>query len=217
MLDNDLFFAYDVLIIKEKRRIVKGKMKFSLFTVPAACFNRALIVSQYEQLKGLEESMEFDQAGTVSGTEGMKKEMRELPPALRRRVSKQYIGAALFAAVTVLCMVMLQSWGYVIGFLFAGYIMLLGRQTCKQWERGKIICKRVICLKVQRIPLMKNKLIVILRDIDAAIGDETGIHNYYVPTNGKDAAQFSEGVILNIYVESENSTELLAWQAVDVL
>lgn len=139
-----------------------------------------------------------------------------LPPALQRRVMKQYGGAALVALFTIVCMVMLQSWGYMIGFLFSGYLAWIGRDLVRRWYKGEIICKRVICLKVQKLPLMKNRLIVVLRDMDAAPGDENGIQNYYVPTSSKEAAQFSERAILNIYVEAGRHSELLAWQVVDV-
>lgn len=140
-----------------------------------------------------------------------------LPPALQKRVLKQYGGAVLIAAFSVLCAVVMHSFGYLIGFLFAGYIGWLGYDMSRRWHKGEIICKKVVCLKVQKVPLMKNKLIVVLRDLDAHIGDENSVHNYYVPTSSKEAAQFSEKVILHIYVEAGRHSELLAWQVVDVV
>ena len=140
-----------------------------------------------------------------------------VPPALQRRVMKQYGGAAIVAVFTIICMVMLQSWGYMIGFLFSGYLAWIGKDMVRRWYNGEIICRKVVCLKVQKVPLMKNKLIVVLRDIDAEIGDENAIRNYYVPTSSKEAAQFSERVIMNIYVEAGRHSELLAWQIVDIL
>jgi hypothetical protein len=140
----------------------------------------------------------------------------EFPPALQRRVVKQYGGAAVIAVLTILCIVALDSWGYAIGFLFAAYIAWLGRSIIHKWYDGKIISKRVMCINVRKIPLMKNKYTVMLKDLNPAVGGEAGVRNYYVPTSNKEAAQFAERVILNIYLEGENSTELLAWQAVDI-
>lgn len=139
-----------------------------------------------------------------------------LPPALRQRVLKQYFGAALVAMLAILSIIIMQSWEFAIGFLISAYLVWLGAGIIRKWQQGQIVCKRVMCLKVQKIPLMKNKLIVVLKDMDAAAGDEKGIYNFYVPTSSKAAAQFSEKIILHIYIEAENAVELLAWQAIDV-
>lgn len=139
-----------------------------------------------------------------------------LPPALRQRVLKQYFGAALVALFAILSMIIMQSWEFAIGFLISVYLVWLGSNMIRKWQQGKIVCKRVMCLKAQKIPLMKNKLIVVLKDLDAAAGDEKGVYNFYVPTSSRAAAQFSEKIVLHIYIEAENPVELLAWQAIDV-
>ena len=113
-------------------------------------------------------------------------------------------------------MVAMNSWGYAIGFLFAAYIAWMGRDMVNKWCNGKIISKRVMCLRVQKMPLMKNKLVVMLKDLDASIDKEDSVKNYYIPTSGKEAAMFAERIVLNIYLEGNNSTELLAWQAIDM-
>ena len=132
-----------------------------------------------------------------------------LPPALRQRVLKQYFGAALVALFAILSMIIMQSWEFAIGFLLSAYVVWLGSNMIRKWQQGKIACKRTMCLT-------KNKLIVVLKDLDAAAGDEKGVYNFYVPTSNKAAAQFSEKIVLHIYIETENAVELLAWQAVDV-
>lgn len=164
----------------------------------------------------MEVLMRNDVNNPASAPEQFDEERTQVPPALQRRVVKQYGGAALIACVTILCMVVLDSWGYAIGFLFAAYIGWMGRDIISKWYSGKIVAKRVMCLKVQKIPLMKNKLIVMLKDLRTEAGEEASVKSYYIPTSSKDAAQFAERVIMNIYLENENSTELLAWQAIDV-
>lgn len=140
----------------------------------------------------------------------------ELPPALQQRVLRQYGGAALVAAFSVLSIIMMNSWEFLIGFLISAYLAWLGYSLVRKWRNGLIVCKQVVCLKAQKLPLTKNKLIVVLKDLNAQAGDEKSVHNFYVPTSSKAAAQFSERAVLNIYIETENAVELLAWQVVDV-
>lgn len=140
----------------------------------------------------------------------------ELPPALHQRVLKQYGGAALVAALSVLCMIVMQSWEFLAGFLISAYLAWLGYNIVLKWRAGQIVCKKVVCLKAQKLPLTKTKLIVVLKDLEAENGDEKGVYNFYVPTSNKAAGQFSERIILNIYIEAQNAAELLAWQVVDV-
>ena len=139
-----------------------------------------------------------------------------LPFALQKRVTQQYIGAAMVAALTIACLIFLQSIGYVVGFVFAGYLVWMGWDIVNRWRSGNIACRRVVCLKAQRMPLMKNKQVVVLKKIGMDSGEEATVRTYFVPASGRDAAQFSERMILDVYVEAKNASELIAWQAIDL-
>ena len=139
-----------------------------------------------------------------------------IPLALQRKIHRHYTGAFFVTLLTIVCIIAMKNWGYLIGFLFAAYLVWLGVDIGLRWKNGEIVCKRAVCIKVKKVPFSKNKMVVLLRDLDAQIGDETGVMNFYLPESGKDTAQFAERTIFNIYVGARNTTELLAWQAIDL-
>ena len=136
------------------------------------------------------------------------------PAALKRRIAKHYVAACIVVLLSLVCVLMLQSAGYLIGLLFAGYLAWLGWNLQRRWVKGEIVAKRMLCLSVRKVPLAKDRLVVVLTDLATTEGAKT----FYVPADGKDAAAFAKGMILEVYVESRpGASELIAWQAMDMV
>ena len=138
-----------------------------------------------------------------------------VPEALRQRILKQYAGAGCVALLTLACLFVLKGIGYMVGFLFAAYLVWMGVDIKLRWQKGDIICRRVICLKAHKAPLLKSRYVVVLKD-QIAVDGENPVKTYYVPSSDKNAMQFSERMILDVFTEKRNPAELIAWQAVDV-
>lgn len=137
-----------------------------------------------------------------------------LPPSLRKRCGKQFLGAIAVALVTMLCAIYFGQWQYCVGFLFSGYIAWVGVDIVRRCRNGRIVYKQMICIRVKKVPMMKGKIIIALREADVPVGDERAVHQYLIPASNRSAALLTENALVNIYFDLHTPSELLAWQVI---
>ena len=156
--------------------------------------------------------LEEEEQGTVRPT--FFQMLAMLPPSLQKRCGKQFFGAIAVALVTMLCAVYFGQWQYCVGFLGSGYVAWLGADIVLRCRNGKIVYKQMICIRAKKVPLMKNKIIVVMREADVPAGDERAVHQYLIPASNRSAALLTENALVNIYFDLHTPSELLAWQVI---
>lgn len=143
-------------------------------------------------------------------------EHSELPEPLRNRLIKQYLGAAFVGILTIICTVVLDDFGCLIGFFFSGFLVWIGRDIIARWNKGKIVCKRVVCQKVKRNPLRRSKTSVIFKDCTVNVNDGSNLYKFQIPTSKQTTGMLFEGCVVDIYIDTANVAELVAWHLIDV-
>lgn len=136
-----------------------------------------------------------------------------LPQILQNRCNKQFLGAALVLLISMVCALYFGNVLYfAIGLGFAFFIAGLGVRLLWRCKIGKIVYKQMECVKNYSLPMAKSKTLI-LREYDIPVGDERGIHKYQI-ANTKDTGMLTKGTLLNIYVDLDAPSELLAWQVI---
>ena len=85
------------------------------------------------------------------------------------------------------------------------------------YASGKLICKRMVCIQASRILKNKEQLYLIMKEIDAAAGDESKIHKYFLSVSKRESKMFTPNVVINAYIRPDNPHELVVWEIVDFL
>lgn len=137
-----------------------------------------------------------------------------LPQALRKRCNSQFAGAAMVLLVASICALYFRHIIYaLVGLCFGGIIAWMGIRLLNRCRSGKVVYKQMECIKAHTVPLLKSKTILVLREADVPVGDERGVHQYLIQSS-KETGMLTKGTLLNIYVDLDSPTELLAWQII---
>lgn len=133
------------------------------------------------------------------------------PIALNQRVWKHYGGAAIVAFLSIICAIVFESAGYLVGLLGAAYLVWTGIRLCRRWYNGKIVCQKTECISVKSVPLSSGWTILVLRRVDAPEDDESAVMTFHISSGKKDIRVLERGILLNAYWDVESPKELLCW------
>lgn len=136
-----------------------------------------------------------------------------LPEAMMRRFFGQFIAVLLIVALTVFLMIHFKTWRYCIGFLIALYIAYLAMDMVWGYQKGKIECRRMVCIKSQYIPV-KERLFIIMRDEGSTESTKENTRQFYLSTTRKNAALITPQTVLDVYFRPDNPLEITAWEIV---
>ena len=133
------------------------------------------------------------------------------PIALNQRVWKHYGGAAIIAFLSIICAIVFESAGYLVGLLGAAYLVWTGVRIRRRWFNGKIVCQKMECVSAKSLPLSNGWTIIVLRIVDALEDDESAVKTFHISSNKKDVRVLERGILLNAYWDIESPKELLCW------
>lgn len=139
-------------------------------------------------------------------------QLRALPPVLFKRFMKQLAGSIALAIFTVVLLVTTKELEYCWGFLFSIYLAYLGFSLVWDHAEEKIVCKPMVCIKTTR--LSKQRMYLILRDLDAPMTAKNAIHQFYVPASKMDLNLITPNTILNVYYDPRSPIEMTGWEII---
>lgn len=139
-------------------------------------------------------------------------QLRELPSVLFKRFMKQMAGSVTLALLTIILLVTTKEWEYCWGFLFSLYLAHLGFSLVWSHAEQKIICKPMVCIKATR--LSKQRMYLILRELDAPMMAENVTHQFYIPASEKDLSLISTNTILNVFYDPRSPVEMIGWEII---
>lgn len=133
-----------------------------------------------------------------------------LPAPLLKRFMKQIAGSLLMAVMTIVVMLFTKDWEYCWGFLFSLYIAYLGVSLVWKYREGKILCQSMACIKATR--LTKQRMFLILREMNPSPGATKTTHEFYIPASGKDLNLLTQNTIMDVYYDPSSPIEIIAWE-----
>ena len=136
-----------------------------------------------------------------------------LPEVMIRRFFGQIAAAALIVVFTVFLLIHFKVWQYCIGLLIALYLAYMAMDMVWNYNKGKIECKRMICIKSQHF-IRKSRVFVIMQDVDAKENTRDNTRQFYIATSKKNAALITPHTIMDIYFRPDNPLEVIAWEIV---
>lgn len=161
-----------------------------------------------------------DREELISSVPGQEKTFREciqeLPQALKIRFLKQMAGSIGILFLSVFFGYMTKSWECVVGLLFALYIAYIGMDIVWKYNANIIVRKTVRCISATKILGNKEQLYVVMRNLERKDATEPEIYKFYFPVSKKESGLFVPDVVLHIYINQKNPSEIIAWEMIDV-
>lgn len=137
-----------------------------------------------------------------------------MPAILQKRFFKQIGICVLLSLVCIVFMIYLQNSGISIGFLIVLYLAYTAFSIVWRYNDGKIICKKMAVLKANNL-LKQERVLVSLRELDEGGGKTGEVFRLFLNGNKHDLAMISSNVILDVYMDPRNPTEVIAWEITD--
>lgn len=138
--------------------------------------------------------------------------IHSMPSVLHKRFMKQLAGSAAMAILTLVLLVTTKEWAYCWGFLFSVYLAYLGLSLVWDYGEKKIICKPMVCIKASRVS--KERMYLILRDLDAPMMAENVTHQFYIPASKTELNLITTNTILNVYYDPRSPIEMVGWEII---
>lgn len=139
-----------------------------------------------------------------------------LPMALKGRFLKQIVGSLAVALIILFFAFVSKDWRCLLGLAFSLYIAYIGMDIVWKYDAGIIVRKKVRCISAAKVLGNKERLIVALRNLDRRNADEPETYKFYFPVSKKDSGLIAPDVVMDIYINSKNPSEILAWELTDI-
>lgn len=139
-----------------------------------------------------------------------------MPAALKRRFVKQLAGSCLVMLLILFFVLVSKDWRCLFGLGFVLYIAYIGLDIVWKYDAGIIIRKKVRCISSTKILNNKERLYVALRNLECRDTDEPEVYKFYLPVSKKESGLFAPDVVMYIYLNSKNPSEILAWELIDI-
>lgn len=136
-----------------------------------------------------------------------------LPKPLMERCIGQFFAALLVTVLSVVFMLYFKTFQFCIGFLIALYLAYIAMSIMWKCTEGKIECCRMVCIKAQR-KLRVGRVSVIMKDEKADEFTNENTRKYDIVTSGKKAALITAQTVMDLYINPDNPTEVIAWEIV---
>lgn len=150
------------------------------------------------------------------GELGFSEQLSLLPPILQKRFFKQLGLAILLAMVCIVMMVYFKTWGFALGLLISLYLTYMALDIVWRFASGKIERKVMVVLKANNL-LKQERVLVSLRELNGE-GDKTGsVYRLFLTGNKHDLAMIASNVVVDVYIDPRNVTEVIAWEITDFL
>lgn len=137
------------------------------------------------------------------------------PVPLQRRFFKQLLASIAIALITIIFMICLRFWGCCVGLLIGLYVAYLGFDVIWGYADGKIICRKMVCIKAHRPLLKRERLVLIMRLAEGEPEDGEPIKKFYLPASKQEIALITLNTVMQIYYRPTNQLEIVAWEIVD--
>lgn len=141
--------------------------------------------------------------------------LNDAPAILQRRFLKHCAVTLLICLFTILMAFYFHSWGYCIGFIIALYIGYLGCDLIYSFHSGKLICKTMVCIKVNRKG--KERIDIIARELEIEEPAKNTTHQFYVSGAKKELEMLTLNTVIAAYYRPNSPAELVAWEVLDYL
>ena len=138
-----------------------------------------------------------------------------LPMALKGRFLKQMAGSVAVALLILFFTIASKDWRCLLGLAFSLYIAYIGLDIVWKYDAGIIVRKKVRCISAAKVLGNKERLIVALRNLDRLNADEPETFRFYFPIAKKDSGLIVPDVMMDIYINRKNPSEVLAWELTD--
>lgn len=151
---------------------------------------------------------------TPDGDEGkgLAAAMLELPGPLATKFQKYIWTAVAFFVLIIVMLFVGKSVTYLWGMIFPVYFAYLALSLVWGWAEGKILCRKMRCIKSQR--RLREQLFLIMQTQDAPKGQEEEIFKFHIPVAKKEAELFTENTLLKVYYDPAQTGEMIAWEII---
>lgn len=136
------------------------------------------------------------------------------PLPLQKRFLKHMLASAAIAVITVVLMIYFRSWGYCIGMILGLYVAYVGFDVIWAYHDGKIISRKMVCIKAQRMP-NRERVYLVMRLAEGEPEDDEPIKKFYLAATKQEIAMITPNTVMQIYYRPNNYLEIVAWEIVD--
>ena len=143
-------------------------------------------------------------------------QLHEMPAILQSKFVKYVLVAFGLVILSVAMVFYFKSWTYSAGLLGSLFVLYLGMDLVWSFHSGKLICKKMICIKVTKIP-KQERLIVYMKDLDPTVSPKEAIHQFYAIGAKRELKMFETNTVMNIYYRPSNPLEISAWEVIDYI
>lgn len=141
-------------------------------------------------------------------------QLASLPQVVQQRFMKQMAASLVILLLTLILAAYFRSWEYSVGLLISLYFAYMGFDIVWSHSSGKLVCKRVLCVKASKVLGSSEQLQTIMRDVDAEVGAEDSMYHFSISTSKTNAAMITEGTLLDVYYRVDRPAELIAWNII---
>lgn len=144
------------------------------------------------------------------------RQVASLPRPLQVRFLRHIGTAIAMLVLTVFMVIYFQTWSYSICSLISLYIAYLGCDIVWSSQSEKIICRKMVCVKANKV-LKQDRLYAIMRELDDTIPEQDAVHRFYFVGPKKELALITPNTILNVYFRPDTQLEVVAWEIIDYI